>query len=87
MLDRFKKLIKNIIWDVMLRLVEDAVKEGLINGSGQAKLKKAKWYLNDSDLLKSYPEAKCKYDEIVSAIAEYFDLFKQNSDRLEDLWL
>jgi hypothetical protein len=26
----FKKLIKNIIWDVKLRLVDDAVKDGLI---------------------------------------------------------
>ncbi len=32
-------------------------------------------------------EGRNKFNEIVAAIAEYFDLFKYNSDRLEDLWL
>jgi hypothetical protein len=34
-----------------------------------------------------YVEEKAKYDEILSAIGEYFELFKTHTDLLEDLWL
>lgn len=34
-----------------------------------------------------YADEKQKYDEILSAIGEYFELFKNNADKLEDLWL
>ncbi len=34
-----------------------------------------------------YVEEKAKYDEILSAIGEYFELFKTHTELLEDLWL
>lgn len=34
-----------------------------------------------------YAEECAKYDEILSAIGEYFELFKTHTDLLEDLWL
>ena len=34
-----------------------------------------------------YSQEKVKYDEILSAIGEYFELFKSHTDLLEDLWL
>lgn len=34
-----------------------------------------------------YADEKQKYDEILSAIGEYFELFKSHTDLLEDLWL
>jgi hypothetical protein len=34
-----------------------------------------------------YISEKVKYDEILSAIGEYFELFKTHTDLLEDLWL
>lgn len=34
-----------------------------------------------------YTAEKAKYDEILSAIGEYFELFKTHTDLLEDLWL
>lgn len=34
-----------------------------------------------------YASEKAKYDEILSAIGEYFELFKTHTDLLEDLWL
>lgn len=34
-----------------------------------------------------YADEKAKYDEILSAIGEYFELFKTHTDLLEDLWL
>lgn len=34
-----------------------------------------------------YAAEKTKYDEILSAIGEYFELFKTHTDLLEDLWL
>lgn len=34
-----------------------------------------------------YREKSAKFDEILSAVGDYFDLFKQNTQRLEDLWL
>ena len=37
--------------------------------------------------LSRYVNEKKNFDEILSAIGEYFELFKNNTDRLEDLWL
>jgi hypothetical protein len=34
-----------------------------------------------------YTQEKTKYDDILSAIGEYFELFKSHTDLLEDLWL
>jgi hypothetical protein len=34
-----------------------------------------------------YATEKVKFDEILSAIGEYFELFKTHTDLLEDLWL
>ena len=34
-----------------------------------------------------YKDEKVKFDEILSAIGDYFDLFKTNTKRLECLWL
>lgn len=34
-----------------------------------------------------YANERAKYDEILSAIGEYFELFKTHTDLLEDLWL
>ena len=34
-----------------------------------------------------YADERAKYDEILSAIGEYFELFKTHTDLLEDLWL
>ena len=36
---------------------------------------------------KSYKDAVQKFDEILSAVVDYFELFKMNADKLEDLWL
>jgi hypothetical protein len=36
---------------------------------------------------KPYPEYHTKFDEILSAVGDYFDLFKNNTNKLEDLWL
>jgi hypothetical protein len=38
-------------------------------------------------LKSSYKDEKAKFDEILSAIGDYFDLFKANTQRLECLWL
>jgi hypothetical protein len=37
--------------------------------------------------VKKYHTEKAKYDEILSAIGEYFELFKSHADLLEDLWI
>jgi uncharacterized protein YaaN involved in tellurite resistance len=39
------------------------------------------------EITKEYKDAKDKFDEIISAVGDYFDLFKQNTKRLEDMWL
>jgi hypothetical protein len=36
---------------------------------------------------REYKEEKLKFDDILSAIGDYFDLFKSNTTRLECLWL
>ena len=34
-----------------------------------------------------YKDEQAKFDDILSAIGDYFDLFKTNTNRLECLWL
>ena len=36
---------------------------------------------------RGYKDEQAKFDEILSAIGDYFDLFKTNTNRLECLWL
>lgn len=36
---------------------------------------------------KDYREYQPKFDEILSAVGDYFELFKNNTNKLEDLWL
>ena len=36
---------------------------------------------------KDYREFQPKFDEILSAVGDYFELFKNNTNKLEDLWL
>ena len=36
---------------------------------------------------KEYKDEQTKFDDILSAIGDYFDLFKTNTTRLECLWL
>jgi hypothetical protein len=38
-------------------------------------------------VIKEYPKHQGKFDEILSAVGDYFDLFKNNTNKLEDLWL
>ena len=45
---------------------------------GVAKIMKAKEYRG---------ELQKNFDEILSAVGDYFDLFKNNTDKLEALWL
>jgi hypothetical protein len=37
--------------------------------------------------VRSYCELQPKFDEILSAVGDYFELFKTNTNKLEDLWL
>jgi hypothetical protein len=37
--------------------------------------------------VKSYCELQPKFDEVLSAVGDYFELFKNNTNKLEDLWL
>ena len=38
-------------------------------------------------LVSRYADHHIKFDDILSAIGEYFELFKTHTDLLEDLWL
>lgn len=38
------------------------------------------------EVITEYKDAPEKFDEIISAVGDYFDLFKQNTDRLEDMF-
>ena len=38
-------------------------------------------------IVSRYLDQQPKYDENLSAIGEYFELFKTHTDNLEDLWL
>lgn len=38
-------------------------------------------------MVKPYRDYHAKFDEILSAVGDYFELFKNNTNKLEDLWL
>jgi len=64
------------------KLKEDSVKNYIIemtavDGNGMAQPR----------LNKPFDEVRKDYDDFLSALIEYFDLFKKNKDKLEDLWL
>lgn len=44
-------------------------------------------YIETIEEVKSYRDEQAKFDEILVAISDYFDLFRNNTDRLEDLWM
>ena len=38
-------------------------------------------------MAKEYKDFQTKFDEILSAVGDYFELFKNNTNKLEELWL
>jgi len=36
---------------------------------------------------KDYKDFQTKFDEILSAVGDYFELFKNNTNKLEEVWL
>ena len=93
LLDLFNNKIKEIIGQVKLRLYDDAKDENLFvtelkvvekPSTTPTELAKQKAY---TIKVCDYREKSAKFDEILSAVGDYFDLFRQNTQRLEDLWL
>jgi hypothetical protein len=77
----FENKIDNIVGTVKDKLHEDAKKDGLITNQGAGNKKK------DNLVVKDYRSNQTKFDEILSAVGDYFELFKNNTNKLEDLWL
>lgn len=84
LLDLFNNKIKEIIGQVKLRLYDDAKDENLF----VTELKVVEKPFTNPDMAKSktysikvcdYREKNAKFDEILSAVGDYFDLFKQNT--------
>jgi hypothetical protein len=38
-------------------------------------------------IAKDYKDYTQKFDEILSAVGDYFELFKNNTNKLEEVWL
>lgn len=56
--------------------------------STAGKSKKGQTQNKNYDLIvKNYCELQPKFDEVLSAVGDYFELFKNNTNKLEDLWL
>ena len=75
--------ITDIVGTVKDKLHEDAKKDGLIveEDSGKNRTR------SDKIQVKDYRSNQTKFDEILSAVGDYFELFKTNTNKLEDLWL
>lgn len=81
------------------KLQEDAKKDGLIVVQikevmvppaqqvevGKKRVKQTA--MQEVLIAKDYRELQPKFDEILSAVGDYFELFKNNTNKLEDLWL
>ena len=75
--------ITDIVGTVKDKLHEDAKKDGLIIEEDTQKNKTR----SDKIQVKDYRSNQTKFDEILSAVGDYFELFKTNTNKLEDLWL
>ena len=90
----FQSKIESIVGTVKEKLYEDAKKDSLvfevqnpqaIDSQQRSKNMQQKVvHLGTKDYR---GELQAKFDEILSAVGDYFDLFKNNTDKLEDLWL
>lgn len=85
----FYQRIEGIVGTVRDKLSDDAAKDGLVQeltetvpteDPNQKKMVKTL-------VAKPYRDYYTKFDEILSAVGDYFDLFKNNTNKLEDLWL
>ena len=93
----FQQKIESIVGTVKDKLYEDAKKDSLVyevhtqqqvsdNNNLQARKNQPQKIVQLGT--KDYRgELQSKFDEILSAVGDYFDLFKNNTDKLEDLWL
>ena len=72
-----ERLYTDALNEEILRKTEFRDKEQVLNGEKQYEIK----------IGAGYKEKKSKYEEILSAMGEYFELFKKNTERLEDLFL
>ena len=91
----FQQKIESIVGTVKDKLYEDAKKDCLVyevpiqqvdanNQQARKNQNQKTVQLNTKDYR---GELQAKFDEILSAVGDYFDLFKNNTDKLEDLWL
>ncbi len=95
----FCEKIENIVSTVKDKLSEDAKKDQLVtiypnkgsmstastDSDGSYKGKNTQ--SSEVVISKDYREYQPKFDEILSAVGDYFELFKNNTNKLEDLWL
>jgi hypothetical protein len=85
----FYQRIEGIVGTVRDKLSDDATKDNLVYEiaetvtSDDPNQKKTIVRM----VAKPYREYHTKFDEILSAVGDYFDLFKNNTNKLEDLWL
>ena len=93
----FQSKIESIVGTVKDKLYEDAKKDSLVYELQQQQPQVVENQQNKGKNIqqkivqlatKDYRgELQAKFDEILSAVGDYFDLFKNNTDKLEDLWL
>ena len=84
-MDFFRDKIQDIVGQVRERLYSDAKNDKIIETILPAdKNNDQKTHLIS---VVDYPKKKSKFDEIIQAVADYFALFKNNTERLEDLFL
>ena len=93
----FQSKIESIVGTVKDKLYEDAKKDSLVYEisnqqpqpveNQQVRGKNVQQKVVQLGTKDYRGELQAKFDEILSAVGDYFDLFKNNTDKLEDLWL
>jgi hypothetical protein len=76
----FHRKIDGIMQTVQDKILDDSIASKIV-------LNYVKGGDNQDLKLEPYAASSSKYDEILSAVADYFTLFKNNTNKLEDLWL
>jgi hypothetical protein len=89
---KFRNKIYDIVAQVRDKINKDAKDQGLIStvpksGLDQSQIEIVRNQKTYTLHVTKYASEKTKYDEILSAIGEYFELFKNHTDLLEDLWI
>lgn len=81
MLRLFQESIENIVKNVKNKLNDDQMKSCLVTTNKPTK------DTVETLVVKDYIDFQLQFDQVLLGVGDYFELFKNNTNKLEDIWL